>query len=102
MSQTIMETKLTRLCECGVPVRLGGHRVRVNRRQGVWHYIAHAWGRGADCQWLLNGDWHSLAIKPYPKIEADKAYIQLIERWNSRPKTTEPQPRPGSEGQGET
>jgi len=63
-------------CKCGKPVRLGANRMTINRRQGVYHYIVHR-----DESPACNGPWDCVAIKPYPKVEADKPYAKLIARW---------------------
>jgi hypothetical protein len=64
-------------CKCGKPVRLGANRLTVNRKRGVAHYIAHTDGSPA-----CGGDWTCIALKPYPKVEAEKAYSKLVARWN--------------------
>ena len=63
---------------CGKPVRLGANKITVNRKRGVFHYVAHMDGSP-----MHESGWDSICLKPYPKIEADKPYAQLIERWNT-------------------
>lgn len=48
----------------------------VNRKRGVYHYIVHR-----DETPACGGDWTCIAVKPYPKIEADKPYAKLVARW---------------------
>lgn len=73
-------------CDCGKPVRLGASPVRANRKKGVYHYIAHA-DFSADCEFLKAGDWDCAMLKPYPKSETDKPYVQMMARWDHRPLT---------------
>ncbi len=68
-------------CDCGKPVRLGAVRTRVNRRQGVFHYIAHA-DMSADCEHLKG--WSCAMMKPYPKSVTDRPYAQMMARWDHR------------------
>jgi hypothetical protein len=63
-------------CKCGKPVRLGAHRITVDRKRGVYHYINHTDGTRA-----CGDGWDCIAVKPYPKIEADKPYAKLVARW---------------------
>jgi hypothetical protein len=65
-------------CKCGRPVRLGGHKVRFNGRQGVFHYIAHTNGESP-----VGKEWSCVAFKPYPKDDADKPYRQMVNRWEA-------------------
>ena len=66
-----------RPCKCGKPVRLGAYKIRVNRKNGVVHYIAHI-GDGA----VLQG-WNCVALKPYPKDKAHAEYQKLLDRWEA-------------------
>jgi hypothetical protein len=50
---------------CGGKMRLTAIRMSVNRKRGVAHAIAH------------------VMLKPYPKLDADKPWFQMIERWNA-------------------
>lgn len=67
-------------CSCGHPVRMGGERVRVNRKNGVMHRIVHMADSTPPC---VPGDWTCIMFKPYPKNEADKAWYQMRERWDA-------------------
>lgn len=62
---------------CGKPVRLGGMKIRINRRQGVEHYIAHVDGSP-----MHEKGWNCVAMKPYPARIEDKPWEQLCARWN--------------------
>ena len=62
---------------CGKPVRLGATKIRVNRKPGVAHYIAHTDGSPMHA----NG-WDCAAMKPYPVRAEDKPWAQLCARWN--------------------
>lgn len=64
-------------CPCGRPVRLRALKIRVNRRHGITHWIEHKDGRPV----CPAGDWSSVALKPYPKVEADQPWTQLRARW---------------------
>ncbi len=66
-------------CTCGKEVRLGAFRLRVNRRQGVGHYIEHMDGTKV----CPEGEWTSAALKPYPKDETQREYAKLKSRWES-------------------
>ncbi len=66
-----------RPCKCGKPVRLGAYKVRINRKHGVAHYIAHA-GESAG----LTG-WECIAFKPYPKDKGQSEYQKLLNRWEA-------------------
>lgn len=63
---------------CGKSVILRAYRVKVNRKNGVGHYIQHVDGTDA-----CGGPWESVALKPYPKEDADKPWLQLIARWET-------------------
>ena len=69
-------------CQCGKPVRLGAIRVKVNRNSGVLNYVAHA-DMSPDCEYLKDGKWDCVALKPYAKRKEDKPYAQLIKRWDA-------------------
>lgn len=69
-------------CRCGKPVRLGAFKITVNRRRGVSHYIAHM--DGSLCRDLDTHLWTCCMLKPYPHAEGDRAYKQMIDRWNDR------------------
>ena len=64
---------------CGHEMRLGAHRIRSNGKRGVAHYLAHLAGPG-DCQ--APNEFTSVMLKPYPKRDEDKAWFQMIQRWN--------------------
>lgn len=68
-------------CSCGKAVRLGGTRVRVNRKNGVYHHIVHL----DDSPVCVPGQWTSLMFKPYPKLDHDKPWHKMLARWNDRP-----------------
>ena len=63
-------------CKCGKPVRLGAQRLTIDGRRGVYHYIAHLDGSRA-----CGEQWDCIAVKPYPKVEAEKPYRKLLDRW---------------------
>lgn len=69
-------------CSCGQPVRLRAQRITVNRRRGVRHWIEHLLAdspkRGGVC---VPGDWATVMLKPYPKAEADRPRVAMIQRW---------------------
>lgn len=67
-------------CKCGRAVRLGASRFRVNRKQGVYHYIAHQDGTP-----ICGGDvkWSTAMLKPYPTRDEDKPRFQMVQRWNA-------------------
>jgi hypothetical protein len=67
-------------CKCGKPVRLGALKIKVNRKSGVLHYIAHRDG-SVDCEHLTSGNWDSTMLKPYPRAEEDRPYFQMMQRW---------------------
>lgn len=83
-----------RNCECGAKVRLGATRIK----GGVMHYIEHAIDERPDCYWLSNSTWITCMKKPYPKEEADRAYVKMLYQWNNRPGTTK---APSEEGASE-
>lgn len=64
-------------CPCGKGVRLRGHRLSVNRRRGVAHYLEHVDGTPP----CVDGDWDCVSFKPYPKNEADQEWSKLIARF---------------------
>ena len=66
--------------KCGKPVRLGANRISVNRKRGVYHYIAHADG-STFC--YEPGEWSTVMLKPYPKREADRPRFQMCQRWEA-------------------
>lgn len=66
-------------CRCGVAVRLGGHRITINRKHGVVHYVAHM----EQTKCLLTEGFSCLAMKPYPRREEDKEWFKLVARWNA-------------------
>lgn len=66
-----------RPCKCGKSVRLGAYKIRVNRKNGVAHYIAH-FSDGV----ALPG-WSCMAFKPYPKDETQAEYRKLLDRWEA-------------------
>ena len=72
-------------CKCGKPVRLGARKIRVNRKQGVYHYIAHMDGETA-----INGQWCCAMFKPYPKDTNDREYKRMMDRWNATPPPDKP------------
>jgi len=62
-------------CICGKGVRLRGNRMRINRKNGVYHYIEHMDGTKV----CPPGDWNCIALKPYKTpSESDS----LIKKWN--------------------
>ncbi len=65
---------------CHQPMRLGAQRIRVNRKQGVYHYIAHTGLGTSPC---VPGEWSTVMLKPYPKNEADKPRFQMQQRWDA-------------------
>jgi hypothetical protein len=65
---------------CGNPVRLGAQKIRVNRKQGVYHYIAHLGSGRPPC---VPGEWSTVMLKPYPVREEDKPRFQMVERWEA-------------------
>jgi hypothetical protein len=66
---------------------MGATRLRVNGKIGVSHYIDHA--QSTDCT-ATNG-FICAALKPYPKLDDDKEWFKLRERWNKA------NPKPESE-----
>lgn len=66
-------------CICGLPVRLGASRITVNRKRGVYHYIAHLNSGTPAC----GGDWTCAALKPYPKDESQRESRKLVARWEA-------------------
>ena len=64
-------------CPCGKPVRLGAMKVTVMRARGVAHYIEHR--DGTRCGHLKG--WTCSMFKPYPKVEAEKPFRQMLDRW---------------------
>lgn len=78
---------------CLKPVRLGASRIRVNRKQGVFHYIAHT----DDSPFCLPRiDWSTVMLKPYPKNEADKPRVHMVQRWEALPRAGTVQALSGS------
>jgi len=69
--------KLKNCPSCGKPVRLGATKIRVDRKPGVAHYIAHMDGSP-----MHDKGWDCAALKPYPAREEDKPWAQLCARWN--------------------
>lgn len=64
--------------ECGKPVALRAVKIRVNRHQGIVHYIEHADGTP-----MHGGDWRCCQMKPYPKRDDEKAWHHLITKWDA-------------------
>lgn len=62
---------------CGKPVRLGANKIRVDRKPGVAHYVAHTDGSP-----MHEDGWACAAVKPYPAREEDKEWRKLCDRWN--------------------
>lgn len=79
MAAVVAELRRIANCpECGGAVRLGGGRIRVNRKHGVSHYLAHeATTACASTRYLT-----CVMMKPYPKRDEDKPWFQMIQRWN--------------------
>lgn len=71
---------MNRTCSCGRDVRLGGTRVRVNRKNGVFHQIVHMDGSPV----CVPGEWTTLMFKPYPKLDSEKGWHKMISRWEQR------------------
>lgn len=63
---------------CGKQVRLGGHKIKVNRKHGIIHYIAHTDGSP-----MHHDEWSCIMMKPYPKAESDKPRAQMVARWDA-------------------
>lgn len=62
--------------KCGGKIRLGAHRVSLNRRRGVYHYLAHMTG---DCD--TTKGWDCSMLKPYPEA-GETPREKMVERWN--------------------
>jgi hypothetical protein len=61
--------------QCGLPIRLGALRVKVNGRQGITHYLDHI-GR-TECR--AHRGFTSVAFKAYPE---PRPYQTMIAEWN--------------------
>lgn len=68
-----------RACPCGKPIRLGGSRVTVQRKRGVFHYIDHA--DCSPCQHTKG--WSTIMMKPYPARNEDKAWFKMLAAWDA-------------------
>lgn len=77
MRLEVGKMKLKNCPACGKPVRLGATKIRVDRKPGVAHYIAHMDGSP-----MHDKGWDCAALKPYPAREEDKPWAQLCARWN--------------------
>ena len=66
-------------CPCGLDVRLRAARVRLDRRNGVMHWIEHRDGSKV----CPSGPWSSVALKPYPKFQEEREYAKLCRRWDA-------------------
>lgn len=71
-------------CKCGRPVRLGAERVSMDRRRGVYHYIAHTDNGTRAC-----GDsWDCVMFKPYPE-QSEKPWVKMLARWEAENATSQ-------------
>lgn len=64
-------------CKCGRPVRLGANHTTLDRRRGVYHYIAHLDGSP-----ICGDGWDCVMFKPYPP-EEKKPRVQMVARWEA-------------------
>jgi hypothetical protein len=63
--------------QCGKPVRLRAMKISVSRIPGVMHYVDHM-----DGSRMHSEEWECSMLKPYPKTDADKPYMKMIQRWD--------------------
>ena len=66
--------------KCGRQMRMGAGHLTVNRKRGVYHYLDHR-GIGPRCD--AAADCGSIMLKPYPKIDSERPWYKMIERWNA-------------------
>jgi len=59
-------------------MRMGGERINVNRRGGVYNYLAHMGTTDCDAAKGLS----TVMMKPYPKSDTERPSRQMVERWN--------------------
>ncbi len=63
---------------CGKPVRLRAMKLTAGRRRGVMHYIEHV-----DGSQVHSEQWVCSAFKPYPRVDADQPWMQMMARWDA-------------------
>ncbi len=72
--------------DCGGRVRLGANKIWVNRKHGVYNYIAHMDGTPMHTP----DTWSCVAMKPCDKKIEDRPYSKLIERWEQHARAASP------------